>query len=148
MQVESLTKPFDNITQFLSVMQIVQATYCTKKKNHEQVTENINTLIGLNIDKKLIYNFIEKLNVYPTSFGFDFIKNQQTLNGQLVELCTRNGRPSRVLNPNIENCIFCPKSPQSGLIIKNFIFNKEPILYTDNSIGIKIYNRSRLSINL
>jgi len=58
-------------------MQIVNATYCIKQKNHDLVTENINNLLGTDIPKPLICQFIEKLSVYPASFGFDFFQNQR-----------------------------------------------------------------------
>jgi hypothetical protein len=135
MQVDYLIKPFQNMTQFISAMQIVNATFCIKKKNFDQVTEIINKVIGTDIPNQLISQFIEKLTVYPSKFGFEFFQNHQTLNNKLKNLCTTAGRASHVLNCNISNCIFCPKSAQSVLVIKNFVLTKEPILYTDNSIG-------------
>ena len=135
MNIEFLIKPFLNITQFLSAMQIVHATYCTKMKNVDQVAQAINQLLTTHIDQRIISQFIEKLINYPKSFGYDFIQNYACLKEKLIMLCTTLNQTSNVIDIPVLLCVFClPQEKQ--LIVKGFRFNKEPVLYKDSSIGI------------
>jgi hypothetical protein len=123
-------RPFDNINQYLRALHIINCSYSRNEKSLDQITVAIKTIVNETIKDILIKQFVERVLLLPEYYGLHFYKDD-IFESNVRTYLISNQRPTLVLSPDIDECIFCAQK----LILQVPKFTKNPIVYSSGKIG-------------
>ena len=130
---ERFQSVFDSKGDSFRIMQIINKSYSVKLKNHEAVTQLINLVLNTKYDANFILKFINQIEVYPRSYGFDSVTGYVNFNKKIIESGILLNMPTTILSPSVSCCVFC----HQAMVIKNAQFSKPLILYGSSFLGNK-----------
>jgi len=130
--INSFLHPFNNATDFLKGVHIVQNYYSEKNRNYLEVNDRLNQIMTTSFGLASITSFVKQIRTYPEFYGYSYTNNFHKFSSEIHRHFSALNMYTLVITPDIEFCIFCENSK---LIVKSQNYEKNPILYGVSGIG-------------
>lgn len=127
--------PFTTIRGFLKAIIIIDKLFCHTKQNIPQLHKCICDLIE-KISLADFQIFHSMVITYPKNYPFELINDIEKFNIEIIEYTKIQQINSKTLVSNAAVCIFCDDKNEDWFDYITPRFQKDPILFSVNSIGI------------
>ncbi len=128
--------PFNSLVDYLKAIIVIKRLYCQTKNNLDQTYKCINELVT-----KLTFvefnTFLSLVLCYPEKYTLNIIYDLTEFNQTLVNYCVEKTVQSDTIISPAAKCCFCTNNNNEDWFeFKSPQFNRDPILYRADRIGI------------
>ena len=131
--------PFDNINNVLKACLIVKKIYCKTKNNFFEINQILKQF-DIQISDHETLNFIDKIQLYPLYYPYEFISNIDQFNKELFNITITNQTQTITIESPALKCSYCIEKVSTSNKDNWFKFStpawaKDAILYNKSKIG-------------